>query len=445
MADEANQENNQAVRGGVTPEGATPESVREGVVNALLALLDLRRPQFGAHCRRVTEWCCGIGQLSGLSAEEMKELEYAALLHDIGFVVVGGEQLANEYDLGKRRVISTHELAGYSVLSQIPGFARIAEAVLHHHEVFDGSGRPQKLRGGSIPLMSRIISVADAYDHELFPGAGTVPKDEEGACRTLMRLREQHRLDPELVSRLFFVLANLDPIRRKGEQEYVITPTALTPGMMLSRDFRTFENVLLLKADTVLSREMINRLLSSEKMDWLVTKVYVNARSIKGDILPAEEKKAVDVGLRPVEAIRKAVKGRSRASVLVLDDSQAVCNAIRRELGREGIEVIGAVNIVSAISLLETHHFDAAITDLVLVGEDGFSFLSEVKEKYPALHVVVLSGFPSEGHIHALKGFSNVVRFIAKPWSEKLLRTSVEEAILMTRSVTEAKGAGVEP
>jgi DNA-binding NtrC family response regulator len=190
---------------------------------------------------------------------------------------------------------------------------------------------------------------------------------------------------------------------------------------------------------------MINRLLSSEKMDWLVTKVYVNARSIKGDILPAEEKKAVDVGLRPVEAIRKAVKGRSRASVLVLDDSQAVCNAIRRELGREGIEVIGAVNIVSAISLLETHHFDAAITDLVLVGEDGFSFLSEVKEKYPALHVVVLSGFPSEGHIHALKGFSNVVRFIAKPWSEKLLRTSVEEAILMTRSVTEAKGAGVEP
>lgn len=416
----------------------SPDRIRAGIVKVLLSLLDLRRAYFGAHCRRVAEWCREMGQLGGLSQAEQEELRVAALLHDIGFIVAPAAQLRAGPFPGGGENRSTHDLVGYSILNEIPGFERIAKAVLHHHEHYDGTGRPMRLKGDAIPLMARTIAVADAYDVEMHPGSGVPALDEDGVRRSLMNQRE-HRLDPDLVNRFFFVIANLDPIRRKGEQEFGITPTALTPGMVLSRDLRTLDNVLLLKSGTVLTHDQINRLLSSDKIDWLVAEAYVEARSIKEEELPPEERSpGLSAGRAGVFGSPEPA-GQVRASVLTLDDSMAVCNAIRRELGREGIEVISATDVKSAVNLLDYRNFDAVITDLMMMGADGFSFLREVKARHPELHVVVLSGFPSAGNIHALKEFQTVVRFVAKPWSKQILLSSVDEAISMTRSTPRRK------
>jgi len=408
---------------------AKPVSYRSGIVGALLSLLDLRRTHFGAHCRRVAEWSGEMGRLGGLSSSELEELDTAALLHDVGFIVASGDRLFAEPERDRGGTRPTHDLVGYSILNEIPGFENIAEAVLHHHEHYDGTGRPMGLKGVRIPVMSRIIAVADAYDIEIHPGLGMLAADEETARRSLMRQRER-RLDPDLVNRLFFVIANLDPIRRKGTEEFEITPTALTPGMVLSRDLRTLDNLLLLKANTILTQDFINRLLASEKLDWLLAKAYVNARSIREEELPLEERKPEFV----MTTAGAPLEGRARSTILVVDDSKAICNAIRRELGREGIEAVGVTDVESAVKLLDTQRFDAAITDIVMAGADGFAFLSEVKAKHPDLHVVVLSGFPSAENIHALRGFQNVVRFVTKPWSGRILLSSVEEAMDLTKA-----------
>lgn len=428
--------------GGVRPDagqdasGEQQESVmqcsRREISGALLSLLDMRRAHFGAHCRRVAEWSGAIGKLSGLSREEQEELEAAALLHDVGFIAASGDRLlmGPVSDKGGNR--PPHYMVGYSILNDITGFERIAKAVLHHHEHYDGTGYPQGLQGDKIPMMARVIAVADAYDLEMHPGLGMMASDEDMARHSMVRL-QGYRLDPDLVNRFLFALANIDPIRRRGDEEFEITPTALAPGMILSRDLRTLSNVLLLKANTVLTRDRINKLLTSEKMDWLTARAYVDTHSIRDEELPAEERKPQRVAGKTGVFGHDGSKEKVRASLLALDDSMAVCNALRRELGRSGIDVISATDVKSAIALLATRHFDAAVTDIVMGDQDGFVFLNEIKDKCPWLHVVVLSGHPSAENVRALKEFNNVVRFVTKPWEEELLLASVEEAITMTR------------
>ena len=416
--------------------GSQPESTmqcsRREIAVALLSLLDMRRAHFGAHCRRVAEWSRAMGKLSGLSREEQEELEAVALLHDVGFIAASGDRLLMGHALDKGGNRPPHYMVGYSILNGITGFERIAKAVLHHHEHYDGTGYPQGLHGDQIPMMARVVAVADAYDLEMHPGLGMLASDEDAARHSIVRL-QGHRLDPDIVNRFLFALANIDPIRRKGDEEFEITPTALTPGMILSRDLRTLKNVLLLKANTVLTRDRINKLLTSEKMDWLTARAYVDSHSIRDEELPAEERKPHRVAGKTGVFSPGGSGDKARASLLALDDSMAVCNALRRELGRSGIDVISVTDVKSAIALLATRHFDAAVTDIVMGDQDGFVFLNEIKDKCPGLHVVVLSGYPSAEHVRALKEFKNVVRFVTKPWDEELLLASVEEAITMTR------------
>ncbi len=410
----------------------TPRASRQaGIAEALLTLLDLKRPHFGAHCRRVAQWCRAIGQMGGFKPDDIPALETAALLHDIGFIVVSGDHPPAAWGLPADA--PTHEQVGYSVLNELQGFGHIATAILHHHEHYDGTGRPMGLRGDKIPLIARVIAVADAYDVELHPGAGIPSAGEEAARRVLMNQRGK-RLDPDLVSRIFFAEANLDPVRQESDREFEITPTALMPGMVLSRDLRTLNNVLLLPANTALTREQINRLLSSEKLEWLVIKAHVDARSIRTEEMPQEEQKSESAASRANLVGWAVPRGETRAAVLALDDSVAVSNAIRRELGRAGIAVTGCSSVEAALKELGARSFDAVITDLVMAGADGFVFLNEMQLRYPALRAVVLSGYPSAEHIRALRELQNVVRFVTKPWSEQVLLASVEEAITLTRA-----------
>ena len=115
--------------------------------------------------------CClalETGQACGLSADDLATLKLAAELHDVGKIGIPDRVLLKpgRLDDEEMRVMRTHPRRGHDILASIGGerIAKVATVVLHHHEAVDGSGYPDGLKEESIPLLSRIVSVADSYD-----------------------------------------------------------------------------------------------------------------------------------------------------------------------------------------------------------------------------------------------------------------------------------------
>ncbi len=141
-------------------------ALRTSVICAFNQLLDLKDLNTGVHSTRLAEWGMRVGQELGLEEPALQNLEIAALLHDIGKVGIPdailrkpGKLEADEYALMKK-----HPEYGWAVLRMLPGFERAALDILHHHESFDGKGYPAGLKETEVPVVSRIVSVIDAFD-----------------------------------------------------------------------------------------------------------------------------------------------------------------------------------------------------------------------------------------------------------------------------------------
>jgi len=118
------------------------------------------------HAERIAKMSKKLGEEMGLSEDELDELELVAMLHDIGKISIDKDILAKTDKLSDEdwREIKKHPEVGYRIASSTSGLSHIAEYILCHHEHWDGSGYPLGLSGTDIPLISRIISVVDAYD-----------------------------------------------------------------------------------------------------------------------------------------------------------------------------------------------------------------------------------------------------------------------------------------
>src|SRR5438552_12461972 len=145
---------------------AQTSALRSSVICAFNQLLDLKDLNTGVHSTRLAEWGMRVGQELGLEESELQNLEVAALLHDIGKMGIPdailrkpGRLDADEYALMKK-----HPEYGWAVLRMLPGFERAALDILHHHENFDGKGYPAGLKESEIPIVSRIVTVIDAFD-----------------------------------------------------------------------------------------------------------------------------------------------------------------------------------------------------------------------------------------------------------------------------------------
>jgi HD-GYP domain-containing protein (c-di-GMP phosphodiesterase class II) len=163
-------------------------ALRSSVICAFNQLLDLKDLNTGVHSTRLAEWGMRVGQELGLEESELQNLEVAALLHDIGKVGIPdailrkpGKLDAEEYALMKK-----HPEYGWAVLRMLPGFERAALDILHHHENFDGKGYPAGLKGSEIPVVSRIVSVIDAFDAMVSSRPYRVGLPHEEAVRRLI-------------------------------------------------------------------------------------------------------------------------------------------------------------------------------------------------------------------------------------------------------------------
>ena len=138
----------------------------QGIINALISIIEIRDPYTAGHQRRVAKLACAIARKMGLSKEKIDVLELAATLHDIGKVEVPFEILSKPGRLDEEElaIVRRHSLIAYDILKEIDFPWPIADIILQHHERLDGSGYPQGLKNDEIMLEAKILAVADVVE-----------------------------------------------------------------------------------------------------------------------------------------------------------------------------------------------------------------------------------------------------------------------------------------
>jgi len=136
-----------------------------GAIEALVSALEAKDRYTGGHSRRVTEIALALANELGLSAQDMEDLRWGSLLHDIGKIAIDqiiqnkpGKLTPEEYEH-----IMIHAHVGADIVRPVVN-GKISEMIEHHHDHYDGSGLHQVVAGSDIPLGARILAVADAFD-----------------------------------------------------------------------------------------------------------------------------------------------------------------------------------------------------------------------------------------------------------------------------------------
>lgn len=135
-------------------------------LEALGDALDLKDSETEGHSKRVTAYTIALARAMGIKAAEIKVIARGAFLHDIGKMAIPDEILRKPGALTQEEqdVMREHCTRGYNILRKIPFLSEAAEIVFSHQEKFDGTGYPNGLRGGEIPIGARIFAVADTLD-----------------------------------------------------------------------------------------------------------------------------------------------------------------------------------------------------------------------------------------------------------------------------------------
>jgi len=142
------------------------DSVRGETINIILTTLFEKSFEIKEHSTRVSELAVSIAQEMKMSKSKIKDIKTIGMIHDIGKIVIDlqvlnkPDKLTNE----ERENIQQHPLSGSRMLTSSHEYSRLAVGVLHHHEHIDGKGYPIGIKGDQIPIESKIIAVADAYD-----------------------------------------------------------------------------------------------------------------------------------------------------------------------------------------------------------------------------------------------------------------------------------------
>lgn len=198
------------------------ERLGAATLESLLDAIDANNPQTGSHVRRVAQYALTLACAADLDERMQHKIERVALFHDIGKIdqavsdiVRDGKRLRPD----ERRAIMRHPRRGADVLKPLAAFfPELPDGVLSHHERWDGTGYPRKLKGSSIPIEARIVSIADTFDAI----TEARPYSHARTLQTALRIIEEGRgtqFDPELVD-LFLSPPVVTDIERTMRREH---------------------------------------------------------------------------------------------------------------------------------------------------------------------------------------------------------------------------------
>lgn len=145
---------------------AESTATRKRLIDLIINLLYKKNNKEMQHSQRVSNLCKSTAVEMNLDPEEIEQIRVAGLLHDIGKIGINENILNSANPLSKEEFteMKRHAEIGYRILSSVTEMAGIADCVLDHHERWDGKGYPKRLRGNTIPVASRIIALAEAFD-----------------------------------------------------------------------------------------------------------------------------------------------------------------------------------------------------------------------------------------------------------------------------------------
>lgn len=169
-------------------------------IRPLIAAIDQRDANTASHSEKTAEYAVAIGRLLGLSTQQLALTCKAALLHDVGMIAIPDHLLVKTSPLTAEELeaIRKHVDLGTQTLMQSPLLAPVAEIVRCHHEHFDGSGYPEGLAGEAIPLIARVIAVADTLD-ALTSSRSYRPAMRISAAGDVLRRESGKQFDPMVV------------------------------------------------------------------------------------------------------------------------------------------------------------------------------------------------------------------------------------------------------
>lgn len=196
-----------AVYSGKSIESAMLYRVLEETQRESIFLLgevgEWRSPETGLHTKRVAEYCRTMGELIGLSPEQVEEVQMASPLHDLGKVAIPdqilnkpGKLTDDEFTLMKEHARYGAELLNKTAKPNAPLLQSAAVIAMTHHEKYNGRGYPQGLKGEDIPLYGRIVAIADVFDALANPRCYKPAWERERIIKLFEEEKGEH-FDPE--------------------------------------------------------------------------------------------------------------------------------------------------------------------------------------------------------------------------------------------------------
>ena len=202
-----------------------------GLVRSLTAAIDAKDPYTCGHSERVARVAVELARELGLSESELGDVYLAGLLHDIGKIGVPDSVLGKRGALTAEEFaqITQHVLIGCRILEGFRGISHLLPSVLSHHERFDGTGYPHGLEGEAIPLLARILAVADCYDamNTARPYRSPLPRDQIESTLNAGRGRQW---DGEVVDAFFRARDRIYAIQPRGVGGFGLVLTLHPPG-----------------------------------------------------------------------------------------------------------------------------------------------------------------------------------------------------------------------
>ncbi len=178
-------------------------------IKSLAKTIDAKDAYTGGHCERVTEVSTKIGMELGLPEDDIRVLSYSGMLHDIGKIGVAESIISKDGRLTDAEFdeVKKHPQIGFDILKNINFLKKSSGVVLRHHERLDGTGYPNALKGHEIDLLSRIVSVADAFDAMSSDRAYRKALSKE-ECLSELRRASGSQFDEVVVETLISLLDN---------------------------------------------------------------------------------------------------------------------------------------------------------------------------------------------------------------------------------------------
>ena len=175
------------------------KNVDSDMINTIIETLHSKSPREKQHSINVSELCYNLGQFMKLKKTEVKKLKEAGFLHDIGKIVIKEDMLNKKHQ---------HPVVGYRILNLFEETLDFAEGVLSHHERWDGTGYPKRLKGEEIPMLARIITVAEFYDARTNPLNKNAMSKEE-ALEEMKKLSGT-KFDPKILDNFVSLMNQTD-------------------------------------------------------------------------------------------------------------------------------------------------------------------------------------------------------------------------------------------